>query len=45
MRKKIIETYASKAQKREIKKRPRMKMHGKSLLTLKTYAGKKIASR
>lgn len=42
MRKKIIDDIVTKAQKRAQKNRPRMKMHGKSLITSKRHAGKKL---
>jgi hypothetical protein len=45
MRKKIQEDFITKAKKREIKKRPRMPIHGRSLLLPGKHAGKKIASR
>jgi len=35
----------TKAEKREIKKRPRMPMHGGSLKKLVKYAGKKLTKR
>lgn len=34
----------SKAKKRELKNRPRMKIHGKSLVLNKKHAGKKIST-
>ena len=45
MRKRIHDEFPSKAKKREIKNRPRMKVHGKSLLLNQKHAGKKISSR
>jgi hypothetical protein len=44
MRKKIIDEFATKAKKREIKKRLRMKMHGASLKKM-LHAGKKLATK
>ena len=44
MRKKIADEFATKAKKREIKKRPRMKMHGTSLKKM-LHAGKKLTAR
>jgi hypothetical protein len=40
-----IKNFATKAEKREVKKRPRMKMHGKSLLKNLKYAGEKLAKK
>jgi len=45
MRKKIADEFATKAKKREIKKRPRMKLHGASLKKMIAHAGKKISAR
>ncbi|MCL5666637.1 MAG: hypothetical protein M1383_02605 [Patescibacteria group bacterium] len=45
MRKKIFDEAVTKAKRRELKKRPRMKMHGRSLLRNGAHAGKKLASR
>ncbi|MFA5990644.1 MAG: hypothetical protein WC794_00150 [Candidatus Doudnabacteria bacterium] len=45
MRKIIVNEPVTKAKKREIKKRPRMQIHGRSLLTNKPHAGKKLTSR
>jgi hypothetical protein len=45
MRKKILDDFASKAKKREIKKRPRMNIHGKGLLQQKQHLGKKLAKQ
>ena len=45
MRKIIFDEPATKAKKREIKKRPRMKLHGRSLLVQKSHAGKKLSSK
>jgi len=44
MRKKIQDEFATKAKKREIKKRPRMRVHGRSLKTAATHSGKKLTS-
>jgi hypothetical protein len=45
MKKKISDEYPTKAKKREIKKRPRMKMHGLSLRLKQEHGGKKLSSR
>jgi hypothetical protein len=45
MRKKVFDEPATKAVKRQIKNRPRMKVHGKSLLVAQKHGGKKLASR
>lgn len=45
MRKKIVEDFVTKAKKREIKKRPRMRLHGASLKKPPAYGGKKIIGR
>jgi hypothetical protein len=45
MRKIIVNEPITKAKKREIKKRPRMQIHGRSLLINQKHAGKKISSR
>ncbi len=45
MRKKLIDEWPSKAKKREIKKRPRMSVHGASLKKTLAHAGKKLAIR
>lgn len=45
MRKKLIDEIATKAKKREIKKRPRMRVHGASLKKMIAHAGKKITAR
>ncbi len=45
MRKIILDEPRTKAKKREIKKRPRMQLHGRSLLIQKSHAGKKITVR
>jgi len=44
MRKKISDEFVTKAKKREIKKRPRMKMHGASVKK-SAHGGKKLSSR
>jgi len=44
MRKKIFEDYLTKAKKREIKKRPRMKVHGRALKAAAQHGGKKLAA-
>ena len=44
MRKKIIDEFATKAKKREIKMRPRMAMHGASVKKLVAHAGKKTTA-
>jgi len=45
MKKKLVDDFITKAKKRELKKRPRMKIHGRSLLTNKPHAGKKLTAR
>jgi hypothetical protein len=45
MRKKLAEEYITKAKKRELKKRLRMRIHGRSLLIGSKYAGGKITKR
>lgn len=45
MRKQIQDELITKAKKREIKKRPRMPVHGASLKRVQPHAGKKIASK
>ena len=45
MRKKLAEDYVTKAKKREIKKRPRMKVHSRSLVLGSKHSGKKLSSR
>lgn len=45
MREKINEEYVTKAKKREIKKRPRMSLHGASLKKPPAHGGKKLALR
>lgn len=43
--KKNFDEHLTKSHKREIKKRPRMKMHGRSLLLPAKHAGKKLTKR
>jgi hypothetical protein len=45
MRKKISEEYLTKAKKREIKKRPRMQIHSRSLILGSKHAGKKLTAK
>ena len=45
MKKAFPGQFVTKSEKREIKKRPRMKMHGKSLLKNLKYAGEKLAKK
>jgi hypothetical protein len=45
MRKKLTDEFATKAKKREIKKRPRMRMHGASLKKIAAHAGKKLTTK
>lgn len=45
MRKHLHDEPPTKAKKREIKKRPRMKLHGASLRKSQAHAGKKLVSR
>jgi len=45
MRKKLHDEFPSKAKKREIKKRPRMRVHSRSLILGSKHAGKKLAKR
>ncbi len=42
MKKHIIGEFPTKAKKRELKKRPRMPMHGKALLRGGKFAGRKL---
>lgn len=44
MKKNIVDEHITKAKKREIKKRPRMKVHGRSLTLNSRHSGKKLAS-
>ena len=45
MRKKLTDEFATKAKKRELKKRPRMQVHGRSLLIVSKHAGKKLTTK
>jgi len=45
MLKRINDEVVTKAKKREIKKRPRMAMHGRSLIKPNLHAGKKISKK
>ncbi|MEK7617870.1 MAG: hypothetical protein AAB410_01880 [Patescibacteria group bacterium] len=45
MKKKITDEFPTKAKKRELKKRPRMRVHGRALKTAQTHAGKKLSSQ
>ncbi len=45
MKKQILDDIATKAKKREIKKRLRMRVHGKALLKPSRHAGKKLTSQ
>ena len=45
MKKPILDEYPTKAKKREIKKRPRMKIHGAALRLKNPHAGKKLAAK
>jgi hypothetical protein len=45
MRKKLADEFATKAKKREIKKRRRMQMHGAGLKKIAAHAGKKLTAR
>lgn len=45
MKKRILEDYPTKAKKRELKKRPRMQIHGRSLLLVNKHEGKKLAKQ
>ena len=45
MRKKLLEEYPTKAKKRDIKKRPRMNIHGRSLVLGSKHAGKKLTTK
>jgi hypothetical protein len=45
MRKKIFDELPTKAKKRERKKRQRMLMHSRALLTSSKHSGKKLAKR
>lgn len=45
MKKRILDEYPTKAKKRDLKKRPRMRVHGQSLKISRAHAGKKITNR
>jgi hypothetical protein len=45
MRKKIVDEPFTKAKKRDIKKRPRMKLHGATLKRPNPHAGKKLSAQ
>lgn len=45
MHKKIFDEPATKAKRREIKKRLRMRVHGRSLILDSKHAGKKLATK
>jgi len=45
MRNRTLSEPKLKAEKREIKKRPRMHVHGRSLLKTTKYSGEKLAKR
>ena len=45
MRKKILNEPYTKAKKREIKKRPRMPMHGRALKLVTPHAGKAVTKK
>ncbi|MDE2311614.1 MAG: hypothetical protein KGJ93_00790 [Patescibacteria group bacterium] len=45
MRKQIIDEPVTRAKKREIKKRPRMGMYGRSLRAQSSHAGRKLAKQ
>lgn len=45
MKKRIFDEFATKAKRREIKKRPRMRIHGRSLILQTEYAGKKLVKK
>jgi len=45
MKKKILDDHRTKAKKREIKKRPRIKMHGAHLKRSGPHAGKKLIAK
>jgi hypothetical protein len=44
MRKKILDEFPTKSKKRELKRRLKMKIHGRSLLLPSKHAGKKLSS-
>lgn len=45
MQKRFFGEYPSKAKKREIKKRPKMKISSRALKQISLHAGKKLSSR
>lgn len=45
MRKKLLDELLTKARKRQDKKRPRMRVHSRSLLVKNPRAGKKLAAK
>ena len=45
MLKKIRDEFPTKAKKREIKKRPRMRLHSRALVLGSKYAGKTLTKR
>lgn len=45
MKKEVFEEFTTKAEKRSHKKRPRMKMHGRSLKLQVAHAGNKLAKK
>lgn len=45
MRKKLLDEPFTKARKRQTKKRPRMNIHGRSLLIKNPHAGKKLTAK
>jgi hypothetical protein len=45
MKKKFSDEFATKAKKRELKKRLRMRVHGAGLKKMIAHAGKKLAAR
>ncbi len=45
MRKKIFDEVPTKSKKREIKKRPRMQVHSRSLILGSKYSGKALTKR
>lgn len=45
MKKRILDDFITKAKKREIKKRPRMRVHGRSLILQTQHAGKKLLKK
>lgn len=45
MKKKSTEEFATKAERREAKRRPRMRLSGAALRTPNRHAGKKLSAR